>query len=47
MILSSFPNKYFGFRLKLVDEFTEIILSVFGPFKGHHQGLFAYVKMFF
>ena len=42
-----FPDKRFGFRLQLVDEFTEIVSSAFGPFIGHHQELFASVKIFF
>ena len=30
-----------GFGLELVDKFTKIVLSAFGPFIGHHQGLRA------
>ena len=30
--LSSFLIKCLGFRLELVDEFTKIVPSVFGPF---------------
>ena len=33
-----------GFRLELVDEFTKIVLSAFGPFIGHHQELLACIK---
>ena len=33
--------------LELVDEFTEIVPSAYGPFIGHHQGLFANVKIVF
>ena len=40
-----FPEKCFAFMLELVDEFTEIVSSAFGPFIGHHQGLFASVKI--
>ena len=36
-----------GFRLELVDEFTKVIPSSFGPFIGHHQGLLACVKSIF
>ena len=32
------------FRVEVVDEFTKIILSAFGPFVGHHQGLLAWEK---
>ena len=39
-ILSSF-----GFRLELVDEFTKIVLSAFGPFIGHHQRLLTCKKL--
>ena len=39
-----FPDKCFGFRLELVDEFTEIVPSSFRPFIGHHQGLFHKCK---
>ena len=35
----------FQVRLELVDEFTKIVLSAFEPFIGHHQGLFASVKI--
>ena len=33
----------FGFRLDLVDEFTEIVMSTF----GHHPGLFSNVKIIY
>ena len=42
-----FSDKCLGFSLELVDEFTKIVQSAFGPFIGHHQGLFAYVKSVF
>ena len=42
-----FPDKCFGFRLELVKEFTEIAPSTFEPFIGHHQRLFAGVKIVF
>ena len=42
-----FPDKCFGFRLELVDEFTKIVLSTFGPFIGHHQELFVCVESIF
>ena len=42
-----FPDNCFGFRLGLVDEFTEIIPIAFGPIISYHQGLFASVKIFF
>ena len=42
-----FPDRYFGFRVELVDEFTEIIPGAFGPLIGHHQGLFLSVNLFF
>ena len=29
------------------DEFTKIVSSAFRPFIGHHQGLLAYIKVFF
>ena len=45
MILLSFPDKCFGFRLELVDELTEIVPSAFGPFIGHHQRMFASIKI--
>ena len=41
------PDKCFGFKLELVDEFIEINPSAFEPFVGHHQGLFASVKILF
>ena len=31
----------------MVDEFTEIVQSAFGPFIGHHQRFFASVKSVF
>ena len=31
------PDKCFGYRLELVDEFNGIIPSAFGPRTGHHQ----------
>ena len=40
-----FPDKCFGFRSVLVDEFTEIVPIVFEPFLDHHMGLFASVKI--
>ena len=46
-VLSSFPDMCLGFRLELVDEFTKIVPSDFGPFLGHHQGLLACVKIVF
>ena len=30
----------------MVDVFPQIVLSAFGSFIGHHQGLFACVKIF-
>ena len=42
-----FPDKCFGFRLVLGNEFTKIVPSAFGSFIGHHQGLFASVRIFF
>ena len=42
-----FPDKCFGFRLEFVDEFTEIVPCALGPFIGHHQELFAWVKCVF
>ena len=42
--LSVFPDKCLGFREELVDEFTKIVPSAFGPFIGHHQGLLSCVK---
>ena len=47
MILSSFLISIFGFRLELVDGFTKIVPSTFGPFIGHHQGLLACIKCVF
>ena len=47
ILLGSFPDMCFGFRLEFVDEFTEIVPSTFGPFIGHHQGLFASTKIVF
>ena len=41
-----FPNMCFGFRLDLVDQWTEFVPSSLAPFIGHHQGLFANVKFF-
>ena len=32
-----FPDKCFGFRLELVDEFTEIVPRAFGHFISHFQ----------
>ena len=42
-----FPDKCFGFKLELVDGFTEIVPSTFRSFIGHYQGLFAWVKIVF
>ena len=42
-----FPNKCLGFRLELVDEFTKIVPSAFGPFIGYHQGSLACIKSVF
>ena len=42
-----FTDKCLGFRLELVDEFTKIVQSAFGPFISHHQGLTACVKSVF
>ena len=42
-----FPDKCFGFRLELVDEFTEFVSSAFRPFIGHHQRMFARVNSVF
>ena len=39
-----FPGKCFGFRLELVDEFTEIVPSAF---IDRQQGLVACVKIIF
>ena len=44
-ILSSFTC--LGFRLELVDEFTKIVPTAFGPFIGPHQGLLACIKIVF
>ena len=42
-----FTDKCLGFRLELVDQFTKIVPSAFGPFIGHHQELLACVKSVF
>ena len=42
-----FPDKCFGFKLELLDEFIKIVSSAFGPFVSHYQGLFACVKSVF
>ena len=39
-----FSDKCLCFSLELVDEFTKIFQSSFGPFIGFHQGLVACVK---
>ena len=36
-----YPNNSFGCRLKLVDEFTEIVSSAFGTFIDQLQEMFA------
>ena len=40
-----FPDKCFGFKFELVDEFTEIVPNTFGYFKGHRQELFESFKI--
>ena len=42
-----FPEKCLGFSLELMDEFTKIIPSAFGPFIGHHQGFLSCAKSVF
>ena len=42
-----FLDKCFGFSLVVVDEFTEIVLSAFGLFRGLRPGWFAKIKFFF
>ena len=42
-----FTNKCLDFMLELVDEFTEIVPSAFGPFISHLQVLLAYIKNVF
>ena len=39
-----FSDKCIGFRLNLVNEFTNIVPSNFEDFIGHHQVLFACFK---
>ena len=40
-----FPDKCFGLRMDLLDEFTEIIPSASELFIGNHLGLFANAKI--
>ena len=43
----TYLDKCQGFRLELVDEFTNMFPSALEPFMDHHQGLFACVKISF
>ena len=43
-ILSSFSGKCLNFKLELGDEFSKIVLSAFGTFISHLQGLLAFVR---
>ena len=45
-IISSFLDMIFGFRLELVDEFTEIVPVSHQPFVGHHQGFCQCIEYF-
>ena len=47
MYLFKCPDKCLGFRFELVDEFTKIVPSAFGPFIGQHQRSLACVKSVF
>ena len=42
-----FPEKFWGFRFGLINEFTEIVLCAFGLFTGYHLGLFASINIIF